>query len=172
MKIRIAALLPMLLLLSALALCASATHAAELRAGDVPRLPVVSALDGSRIDLNAQRGKVLVLSYFSVTCPFCMNEAPKLQKLYRNHADRLTVITVNIDEPDASQKARAVEWIRKYRLTHPVTTDYALLRPVLGRPKGLPVHFIFDREGRLQRTEIGEMLDEDFDDIARFAQAN
>ena len=51
-----------------------------------------------------------------------------------------------------------------------MTTDFPLLEPVLGKPKGLPVTYIIDRRGKLNRIEVGEMLDEDFDDIARFAQ--
>lgn len=153
----------------------AASHAAEpraatLRAGDAPTFPKLTAVDGKTIDLNALRGKVLVLTYFSVTCPYCMNEAPKLQKLYRENADRLTVVGVSVDGDGAAQKAQIGEWIRKYQLTHPVTADYAALRPLLGRPKGLPVLYLFDRQGKLQKIETGEMLDEDFDDIARFAQ--
>src|SRR3569833_2550349 len=60
--------------------------------GDTPSLPAFTAFDGKKINPDKLRGKFLVLSYFSVTCPFCMHEAPELQRLYRNNADKLTVI--------------------------------------------------------------------------------
>lgn len=161
-----------LLALAYVLLFAGWLHAAEVRVGDAPSLPALTTLDGKRISPTSLRGKVVVLSYFSTTCPFCMNEAPKLEKLYRNNTDKLIVIGVDVDVKDPEQKAKTAKWVEKYKLTHPVTTDFALLQPVLGKPKGLPVNYVFDRQGKLNRIEVGEMLDEDFDDIARFARQN
>lgn len=145
-------------------------HAADLRVGDTPRLPAVRAIDGSLVDPAALRGKVVVLSYFATTCPFCMNEAPKLQKLYRENRDRLVVIGVNIQKNDPDQRNKVRQWIDKYRLTFPVTTDYEAIEAVTGRLKGLPVNHVLDRQGRVVRIDVGEIFDEDFDDIARLAR--
>lgn len=155
--------MPLLLLAGALA-------AAEVRVGDAPALPAVRTLDGKVIDAASLRGKVVVISYFATTCPFCMNEAPKLQKLHRENQDRLTVIGVNIQRNDPEQRAKTLQWIEKYQLTHPVTTDFAALENVLGKLKGLPVNQVFDRQGKVIRIDIGEIFDEDFDDIARLAR--
>lgn len=160
------------LLFALFSVCAGWLHAEEARVGDAPVLPALTAIDGSTITPHSLRGKVIVLAYFSSTCPFCMNEAPKLQKLHRENANRLTVIGVNIEHRDPDQRAKAVRWVEKYKLTHPVTTDFKSLEPILGKPKGIPATYIFDAQGRLSRVEIGEMLDEDFDDIARFARRN
>lgn len=158
------------LLLFAGWLHAASAFAAELRVGDTPRLPVVRAIDGSMIDPAALRGKVVVLSYFATTCPFCMNEAPKLQKLYRDNRDRLVVIGVNIQKYDPDQHRKVREWVDRYRLTFPVTTDYDAIEAVVGRLKGLPVNHVLDRNGRVVRIDVGEIFDEDFDDIARLAR--
>ncbi|WP_083664430.1 TlpA disulfide reductase family protein [Herminiimonas arsenitoxidans] len=151
-------------------LSAGWVHAADVRPGDTPVLPTLTTLDGKTITPASLRGKVVVLSYFASYCPFCANEAPKLQKLYRENADKLIVIGVNIEVGDADQKAKALKWVEKYRLTHPVTTDYLALERVLGKRKGLPVNYVFDKRGVLRRIDIGEIFDEDFDDIGRFAR--
>ncbi|RJG05695.1 TlpA family protein disulfide reductase [Noviherbaspirillum cavernae] len=156
-------LLPLLMFVGGL-------HAAGARVGDVPVLPALRTLDGTIINPAKLRGKVVVLSYFSSTCPFCMNEAPKLQKLYRDNADKLIVIGVNIEDKDPEQKSKALIWVEKYKLMHPVTTDFSALERVLGKRKGLPVNYVFDKQGRLHRVDVGEIFDEDFDDIARFAR--
>lgn len=114
------------------------------------------------------QGKVTVVALFSVTCPFCMNEAPKLQKLYRDNHTVLNVVAVNVDRTDSLSGART--WARKYALTHYVSVDYSSFEKVLGKSKGIPALYVFDRAGRLVRSEVGEMLDEDFDDIGRYAQ--
>jgi thiol-disulfide isomerase/thioredoxin len=172
MRYRLTRPLSRLLVLIQLLLFAGCLHAAEARVGDTPSLPALTTLDGKTIHPDSLRGKVVVFSYFSSTCPFCMNEAPKLQKLYRENADKLIVIGVNVEHQDPEQKIKAAKWVEKYRLTYPVTTDFVLLERALGKPKGLPVNQIFDRKGKLARIDIGEILDEDFDDIARFAQQN
>lgn len=144
--------------------------AAALLAAPAPaQLPGFRTLDGAAVAPGLMHGKVTVVAYFSVTCPFCMNEAPKLQKLYRDNRAVLNVVAVSVDRNGA--RAGALAWTDKYRLTHPVTTDLAHFEAVLGKPKGIPSLYIFDRAGRLVRSEVGEMLDEDFDDIARYAQA-
>lgn len=148
-------------LLAALLLPATAALAA-------PQLPAFRTLDGAAVPAASMHGKVTVVALFSVTCPFCMNEAPKLQKLYRDNRAVLNVVAVSVDRNDALAGARS--WTRKYGLTHPVTADYTRFEAVLGKPKGIPSLYVFDRSGRLVRSELGEMLDEDFDDIARYAQ--
>ena len=153
-----------------LCLLAGALNASELRVGDTPTLPTLRAMDGKIIDAASLRGKTVVISYFSTTCPFCMNEAPKLQKLYRNNTDKLIVIGVNIQRNDPDQHAKTAQWVKKYGLTHPVTTEFTALEKVLGKLKGLPVNQILDGRGNVVRIDIGEIFDEDFDDIARLAR--
>jgi len=160
-----------LLLLQLMAFVGLAQAAGTVpKVGDTPTLPAFTAFDGKKINSDKLRGKFLVLSYFSVTCPFCMHEAPELQKLYRNNADKLTVIGINIDYLDPDQRQKTAEWIKKYKLTFPVTTDYKLIEASLGKIKGLPVNYVFDRKGKIVRIDIGEIFAEDFDDIAKMAR--
>lgn len=159
-----------LLLVLPLWLVAGVLHAANVQLGDTPLLPKFTAIDGKRIDPAALRGKVVVISYFATTCPFCMNEAPKLQKLYRENKDRLVVIGVNIQRNDADQMQKTAQWVAKYKLTYPVTTDFTAFEQAMGRLKGLPVNQVIDRNGKVVRIDIGEIFDEDFDDIARMAR--
>ncbi len=149
------------LLLAALLLPAAAALAAK-------QLPAFRTLDGATVAAASMHGKVTVVALFSVTCPFCMNEAPKLQKLYRDNRAVLNVVAVSVDRTDALTGARA--WAKKYGLTHLVSTDSASFEAVLGKPKGIPSLYVFDPAGRLARAEVGEMLDEDFDDIAQYAK--
>lgn len=145
-------------------------HAADVRPGDTPVLPTLTTLDGKTITPSSLRGKVVVISYFASYCPFCANEAPKLQKLYSANSDKLIVIGVNIETKDPQQRDKAMKWVDKYQLTHPVTLDYLALERVLGKRQGLPVNYVFDKRGTLRRVDVGEIFDEDFDDIARFAR--
>lgn len=161
-----------LALMAMLALNASAIAATPTpKVGDTVVLPTVRTLEGRAIDLSKVRDRTLVVSYFSSTCPFCAAEAPKLQKLARENPATISVVTVSIEHKEADQKARAQQWVKRFGITHPVTIDYAAIERALGKPKGLPVHFVFDRSGKLLRQDVGEIFEEDFDDIARMANA-
>jgi len=153
-----------------LALFAMSAQAGQARVGDAPPLPTITTLDGRTLTSADLKGKVVILSYFASDCPFCMNEAPKLQKLYRNNRDRLIVIGVNIEQRDANQRLKANQWVEKYKLTFPITIQYQTLEKVLGRRIGLPINYVFDKRGVLTRIDAGEIFDEDFDEIARMAQ--
>lgn len=157
-------------LLGAALLLSGAAQAREAHVGDAVALPALSTVDGGRLDAAALRGKVVVLAYFASWCPFCMQEAPKLQKLYRQNEGRLVVIGVNIEHGDPEQAAKVGKWIARFGLTYPVTTGYPALERALGKIKGLPVLQVIDRRGVLRQVEVGEMLDEDYDDIAAFAR--
>lgn len=133
-------------------------------------LPAFKTLGGRVVTPGSLAGKTTVVALFSSTCPFCANEAPKLQKLYRENRQVLEVVAVNIEAGDPAQAAKAAAWVKRFGLTHPVTLDYRAFEAVLGKLKGIPALYVFDRQGKLVRSEIGEMLDEDFDDIAREAQ--
>lgn len=159
-----------LLLTLALAMLAGHGRAQAPRVGDTRPIPEFHAVDGTPITARDLRGKVVVLSYFATTCPFCMNEAPKLQKLYRANKDHLVVIGINIQRNDPDQRAKTAQWITKYGLTYPVTTDFTVFENAFGRLKGLPVNQVFDRSGKVVRIDVGEIFDEDFDDIARLAR--
>lgn len=132
------------------------------------QLPAFASLNGAIVTPAHLHGKVTVVALFSITCPFCINEAPKLEKLYRENRAVLNVIAVSVDRFDALKGARA--WTERHRLTHLVTTDAARFEGVLGKPKGIPSLYVFDRSGQLVRSEVGEMLDEDFVDIASYAK--
>jgi thiol-disulfide isomerase/thioredoxin len=157
-------------LLAGALLLAGGARAGEARIGEAVGLPRLSAVGGGAIDTAALRGKVVVLAWFASYCPYCMLEAPRLQKLYRENGDRLAVIGVNIEDGDPHQADKVRAWVARYGWTFPVTGDHAALRRVLGKLKGLPVVQVIDRQGVLRQVEVGEMLDEDFDDIAAFAR--
>lgn len=158
------------LLLGAALLASGVAQAGGARIGDTVALPPLSTVGGATLAPEALRGKVVVLAYFASYCPFCMLEAPRLEKLYRENADRLVVIGVNLEQGDPQQAAKVAQWIAKYALTYPVTTDYPALERALGKIKGMPVLQVIDRRAVLRQVETGELLDEDYADIARFAR--
>ena len=79
-------LVPVLLFLALAAGCAPAPEgptpeeATLVHVGDVAPPFEVTTLDGTDFSLQAERGKVVVLSFFATWCPPCLEELPHLQK--------------------------------------------------------------------------------------------
>lgn len=157
-----------LMLLAAGLLACAAVQAAP-RIGEAVALPPLSTVDGKAITPAQLRGKPVVIAWFATWCPYCAQEAPKLQKLYQDSHGRLAVIGVNIDRGDPQRAAKVRQWIAKYKLTHAVTLDDEALERVFGKRKGLPVVAVIDKHGVLRQVEVGEMLDDDIADLARYA---
>lgn len=154
---------------AAMVLACAAQAAPVPQVGQAAVLPELSTA-GGRVAPEAMRGKVIVLAWFASYCPFCAEEAPKLQKLSAANPKHLLVVGVNVEEKDPQQAAKVGQWIAKYGWTFPVALNAAALERTLGKPKGIPSLVVIDAEGRVSQVESGELLDEDFDDIGAFAR--
>ncbi len=156
-------------LAAAALLLAGAVHAAPLPVkGQAVTLPALAA--AAHLPPKALEGKVVVLAWFATWCPFCMHEAPQLERLYTANSERLLVIGVNIEHGDKEQAAKVNQWTTRFGWKFPVVLDAAALEGIVGKPKGLPALVVLARDGTVHQVESGEMLDEDFDDIATFAR--
>jgi peroxiredoxin len=64
-------------------------------------------LDGKRVKLSDYRGKVVILNFWSKTCPPCLEEMPSLAELGQGlaHRDDIVLLTVTTDESAADARA-------------------------------------------------------------------
>jgi len=122
------------------------------KGSEVPglRLP---ALAGGEIDLQSQRGKVVVLNFWATWCPPCVAEMPSLERLHRALGpEGLAVVTVSTDE-DEAELAR---FVSKLALTLPVLKDPGgRVAASKYHTTGYPETFVLDREGRLLEHVVG-----------------
>jgi thiol-disulfide isomerase/thioredoxin len=155
---------------AALLLACVAQAAPVVEVGQRVMVPELATADGGHIGADALRGKVIVLAWFASYCPFCRLEAPQLQKLYAANAEQLLVVGVNVEQGDPHQAALVQQWRTRFGWTFPVTLDAAAVERALGKPKGIPALVMIDSAGVVRHVETGELLPEDFDDIAAFAR--
>ena len=103
-------------------------------------------LSGRSVDLNAYRGKVVLLNFWATWCGPCQVELPRFsvwQKQYRRAG--LQVIAVSMD--DESTGVRTV--VRKLKLDFPVVMGDEKLGTLYGGILGLPVTFLIGRDGKV-----------------------
>lgn len=114
--------------------------------------------DGRSRRLSEWRGRLVVVNYWASWCPPCIEEMPMLDRYAQTHADRVTVIGVAEDDPDA---------IATFLKRHPV--DYPILigghqlagsSLQLGNSRGvLPFTVLIGPDGTLLERRAG-LLDE------------
>lgn len=112
--------------------------------------------------IAAQKGKLLVVNFWATWCAPCREEMPQLAKLAQKYRARgLELVTISCDEPE--QAARAVQFL----ITAGISSANAYIKSTADDdrfissvdPKwsgALPALFIYDHNGKLMRSFIGE----------------
>lgn len=133
--------------------------------GALINTPRTTLIDGTVIEANAFRGKVLLVQLWATWCPFCRKQNPLLDKLWRSRrSDGLELLGLSIDEkPDVIKR-----YLAEHDYRFPVARLDAAWWAAIGRPKGLPILWVIDRESRLKQVEIGEMFPEDIELLERW----
>jgi cytochrome c biogenesis protein CcmG, thiol:disulfide interchange protein DsbE len=108
---------------------------------------VVNAPDGTTFDLAKMRGKVVLVNYWATWCAPCRKEMPKLDAFYkRYHAEGLEIIGISIDFERDFQKARKAA----QAVTYPTAVAKAITDDGFGIPKGVPITWIIDADGKVR----------------------
>lgn len=124
-------------------------------AGQVPPQFSGTALDGSRFDLGAERGRVVVVNFFATWCENCRAELPLLEKLYRDrHAAGVDVVTVDFNDGGDAQA-----FLKPYAISFPALLDPSSQVGHAYLIDALPVTFFVNRDGRVARVFHGQLSD-------------
>lgn len=124
---------------------------AQVASAAHPSLQVVS-LQGQTLDLADLRGQWVVVNFWATWCSPCLKEMPELSALHERSKD-VTVIGLAYEETD-------VPTLTAFLADHPVSYPVAIVDPFdppadFATPRGLPMTFLIDPEGRLQEQYMG-----------------
>jgi thiol-disulfide isomerase/thioredoxin len=110
-------------------------------------------LGGKRIDLDALRGKVVLLNFWATWCAPCRVELPTFAAWQDRYGrEGLQVVAVSMDD-DSVPVGKAAS---KLRLNFPVIMGDEKLGMAFGGVLGLPVTFLIGRDGRIAARFGGE----------------
>lgn len=104
-------------------------------------------IDGNLVDLADHRGKVVLLDFWSTSCPFCLPEFPYLKESRRKFSqDRYSVIGVSLNQD--------TEKLREYAAQHALSwphiccgRDWDEPLALLFNITGIPNSYIFNADG-------------------------
>lgn len=142
------------------ALPSGAAHAAPQIDEAAPAL-VLTTLDGATFDLGKLHGKVVMVNYWATWCAPCRKEMPKLDGFYKKyHLQGLEIVGISIDfERDLEKARKAARGV-----TYPIAFAKAISDNGFGTPKGVPITWIVDADGKV-RDRLIEVRDELLDGI-------
>jgi peroxiredoxin len=110
-------------------------------------LPVMNGQPGEMFDSSQHANKVLVIEAYFNDCPYCHQNAPKVDALAEEFAgeDRVIFLDVGVDRKDSQYEA----WIQKHKPNHPVLKDASRkLISQLGT-KSFPSTYVIDCSGNV-----------------------
>jgi thiol-disulfide isomerase/thioredoxin len=105
---------------------------------------VVTALDGTVINLAKLRGKVVLVNFWATWCAPCRKEMPTFDAFYRRHrGENFELVGISIDFARDTAKMR--------KAAGPFAYPIAWINDAgvngFGAPDGVPVTFVIDAEG-------------------------
>jgi thiol-disulfide isomerase/thioredoxin len=140
--------------------------AAPARPGERVQWPEIGLLDGTRWSAASAENQVVVVVFWSLTCPYCVRHNTHLTRLRERAVALPLKILGACREPDA-------EGVRRHMARHAhrfdVTLEYAPLAAALSLRRLTPLTVTVDRQGRLLQVIPGEMSEDDMLGLARLA---
>jgi thiol-disulfide isomerase/thioredoxin len=157
------------LLLSLSLILPLAPHAQAQAVGDRPTL-AGRTLAGTTLDLAAQRGKVVLVVFWSTDCAVCRDKMPELRanaQGWRQQPFELVSVSLDRRERDAADYERLVGSLLPGGQRFPALWGGdPSFRSSAARPAHLPAAWLLDKSGRLVETYSGRIPPEAWDRIA------
>lgn len=114
----------------------------------------LKSIDGTSTSLSDYKGRIVVLNFFGVWCPWCVKEMPGFVKLYDEYKDKgvqLVVVDVGDSSPQVSN------YLKSNGFTIMPLMDES--NEVSGRYQisGYPTTYIIDKDGVTRKINRGYM---------------
>jgi peroxiredoxin len=114
--------------------------------------------DGNIIFLSELRGKVVLLNFWAINCPYCVKEMPFLQKAQDEFsAENIVILGINTGESET----KVTKFVTDNKLTFPIILDPNIYASSLYKIRYLPTTYLIDKTGNIQITKIGAFQNAD-----------
>ncbi|HEX4146955.1 MAG TPA: thioredoxin-like domain-containing protein [Pirellulales bacterium] len=115
--------------------------------------------EGNPVDAASLDGRVVVLDMWALSCHYCFESFPNLEKVYRQYRDNpkvaiLTVNNVDVDGTDSSLDTLR-ETFAKKGLDLPILRDPERYSESVFKVPGWPTMIVLGTDGSVQAYEIG-----------------
>lgn len=119
-----------------------------------PSISVVS-MDDTQLNLDALKGKVVLLNFWATWCPPCREEIPSMMKLNQAMAGKpFQMVCISVDE---GGKKAVAEFFKNTGFSLPAYFDATGQAAATYGITGVPETFVIDKNGIIAKKVIGGM---------------
>ncbi|WP_136468352.1 TlpA family protein disulfide reductase [Flagellimonas onchidii] len=106
-------------------------------------------LNGNRINLESNKGEVVLINLWATWCPPCVAEMPSLQKLYNDYGDRVKFLFVTEENTEKVSK-----FLNRKNYQLPVYFEESEIPKALFS-RSIPATYIISKSGKIVVDEKG-----------------
>lgn len=122
-------------------------------------------MDGRVVRMSDQRGKKVLINFWTTWCTYCREEMPLLQKFYEQNRDKKwQVLTVNITSSEKGVSA-VRSYLKANNYTFPVLLDEKGSVSALYGIRSIPASFILNEKGEIIKTKVGPFTEKEIADL-------
>jgi len=127
----------------------------------------VQTLDGAYFEIPKNNTKNTLIQLWASRCPFCKRQNNYLESFSKRiPAGSMNIVTISIDKTPAIAK----EYMRQNHYSFPAAMMTPELNQAIGKIRGVPVILILDSKNKLIYKEIGEVFEEDYMELIKYAK--
>jgi thiol-disulfide isomerase/thioredoxin len=141
--------------------------ATALEIGQTLPLEKVQTLDGSYFEIPKNNTKNTLIQVWASWCPFCKRQNNYLEAFSKRISPgSMNIVTISIDKTPAIAK----EYMRQNHYSFPAAMMTPELKQTIGKIRGVPVLLILDAKNKLIYKEVGEIFEEDYVELIKYAK--
>jgi thiol-disulfide isomerase/thioredoxin len=141
--------------------------ATALEIGQTLPLERVQTLDGAYFEIPKNNTKNTLVQVWASWCPFCKRQNNYLEGFSKRiPLGSMNIVTISVDKTPAIAK----EYMRQNHYSFPAVMMTPELKQTIGKIRGVPVLLILDAKNKLIYKEVGEVFEEDFAELIKYAK--
>jgi len=127
----------------------------------------VQTLDGAYFEIPKNNTKNTLIQLWASWCPFCKRQNNYLESFSKRITPgSINIVTISIDKTSTVAK----EYMRQNHYSFPAAMMTPELNQAIGKIRGVPVLLILDANNKLIYKEIGEIFEEDYAELIKYAR--
>ena len=111
-------------------------------------------MDGQKISLSSQKGKVVLVNIWASWCPPCRAEMPAIERVYQTYKDQ-GFVAIGIDSTIQDKISDIQIFLKQTNISFPILLDTNGLATRLYRVQSLPSSYFIGRDGIIREIVIG-----------------
>jgi cytochrome c biogenesis protein CcmG/thiol:disulfide interchange protein DsbE len=128
-----------------------------------PAFTLAQHENGEEISLESLQGQPVVLNFWSVGCPTCLEELAEIEEFYRAHREQVRFFAINTGDP-----AEAIEgFLKKHGIEYPLLLDRVGETAAAYGLTGIPETVFIDRGGIVRYWIVSAASSEELEEGLR-----